>query len=31
MVAQEASGGCLSGVTAEGRLEVDSPPPPTSL
>lgn len=27
MVAQEAGGGRLSGVTAEGQLEVDSSPP----
>lgn len=30
MVAQEASGGRLSGVTPEGRLEVDSSPHPPS-
>lgn len=29
MGAQEAGRGRLSGVTAEGRLEVDSPSPPT--
>lgn len=28
MVAQEAGAGRLSGVTAEGQLEVDSSPPP---